>query len=145
MEPDFEGGRGGREGSEVHGREVLRELRLDGPPQEEVAPEAEENRLGARRGRLAPPLFFDAEEPGDEGRKRPRRLDEKSGARERVEAARLGPVGLQARRQGRVILGQPVEECLVEIREPVVAVEVLVGEAGNAEGKVAIGCRKIRW
>jgi hypothetical protein len=135
VEAGFERGRGGPQGRQIHRRQVLGQLRLHRAAQQEIAPEAEEDRFRARRGGLPPPLLLDAEETGDEGRERPRRLDEKSGPRERVEAGRIGAVGAQPVGQ-RGVFARARRESPIEVREAVIAVQILVREAGLAERKV---------
>ena len=139
MEARFERRRAGPQGREIHRGQVLGQLRLHGAAQQKIATEAEEDRFRARRGGLPPPLLLDAEETGDEGGERPRRLDEQAGSRERVEAARIGAVGTQPVGQRGVLPGEPREKSPVEVGQAAVAVEILVREAGLAERKVPPG------
>ena len=93
--------------------EVLGQLRLDGAAQQEVAAEAEEDRLRAGRGglRAATPASM-PKRRATKADERPRGLDEQAGSRERVEAGRIGavgpqPVGQRRRSRGRAPRGRP--------------------------------------
>ena len=87
------------------------------------------------RGRL------DAEEARDEAGEVARRLDEQARSGQGIERRRGLPVRRQARREIRVLAREPLAKDAVEIREPLVAMEVLVGEPGNPREGSPSGCR----
>ena len=75
-------GRGGRGAGSKCSRS-WRQLGLHRAAEQEVAPEAEQDGLRAGGRRLAAPLVFDAEEPGDELAERTGGVDEEPGSLER--------------------------------------------------------------
>ncbi len=107
--------------------------------QQEVAAEAEENRLRRRRRGLRPPLPLDPEEAGDEPRDRPGGLDQEPGLRDRVERLGARPPERQPGRERGIVRFELGPEDPVQVGEPPFAVEVLVREAGDAERKVPPG------
>ena len=72
------------------------QLGLHRAPQQEVAPEAEQDGLRTGGRRLSAPLVFDAEEPGDELAERAGGVDEEPGSLEGVHRAGIGAIRRQA-------------------------------------------------
>ncbi len=132
--------RGGfAQGGDAGAGEVVGDLHPCGPALEEVPPEPEEHGLGSGGGALRAPLLLHSEETRQEASQRPRGVDQKTGAREAIDGARVGAVGDQPGVEGRVLALELLQERAVQVRQPLVAVEVLVGESVNAEREISPG------
>ncbi len=88
---------------------------------------------------LAAPLGFDPEEPGEEASERAGGVHEEAREGERVQPFGVGAIEPEALGQGRIFAGEPLEESGVQVRQPVLAVQILVAESGFAEREVPLG------
>ena len=142
MQDPFDRAGTGPVGAGIEAREVVGQLRLDRAPHQKIAAEAEKHGFRAGGGALPAPLVLDAEEAGDEGAEGPRRVHQQPGPPQGVEGVRIGPVGREAGMEPRLLGAEPLEEGGVELGEAVLAVEILIREAGNAEREVPLGGRR---
>ena len=120
------------------GRTDLGECGLHGAPLEKVAAESKEHRFGLRDLALGLPFAFDSEEAGDERAQNARRVDQDAGTRERVEGCGLTPIELESPGELRVFPPEGGEKRPVEVRQALLAVEVAVTEAVEAEREVPL-------
>src|ERR1700674_1623846 len=106
---------------------------------QEVAPEPEQNRLRPGYLDLRLPLALYPEENRHETTEGPRRVHEQLRTGERIEGGGLAPVRGEPVGQRRILRGERREERGIQVREALLAVEVLIPEAGDAEREVSPG------
>jgi hypothetical protein len=117
----------------------IRERRLEGAALEEVAAKPEQNRLRPRDLDLGLPLALDPEEKGHETTEGSRGVDEQLRTGERIEGGGLAPVRGEPVGQRGILCGKRREERGIQVREALLAVEVLISESGDAEREVPRG------